>query len=541
MRKILLSTTHSAIAVSLLAAPASAISLTPIGSFSTGIFDEGAAEISAYDPVTQRLFVTNGFSSQVDVLSLSNPSNPSLLFNIDTGGDLNSVSFNNGILAVAVAADIPQNNGNVLFFNADGTLLNSLPVGAFPDAVTFTPDGSKVLVANEGLPSEDYSSDPLGSVSIIDISGGIGNASVTTAGFSQFNDLNLDSSVRIFGPGASVAQDLEPEFIAVSEDSSQAWVTLQENNALGILDLDAGNFTDVVGLGFKDHSDPENGLDASNEDGEINITTYPNLFGIYQPDAIASYTVEGKTFLVTANEGDARDFDGFSEEARVADLLLDPDAFPNAEELQADSALGRLIVSDTMGDIDGDGDFDQLFTFGGRSFSIFDEDGNLIFDSGRAFETITANLLPLEFNSDNDENDSFDSRSDDKGPEPEGITIGKIGNRIIAFIGLERIGGVISYDITDPENPVFVDYINNRDFQGDVEAGTAGDLGPEGLLFISATDSPNGNPLLVVTNEVSGSTTVYSVEDRVSVPEPSSLFGLLVFSCLSWLGLKRKG
>ena len=541
MQKILLSTTYSAIAVSLLSVPVSAISLTPIGSFSTGIFDEGAAEIPAYDPVTQRLFVTNGFNSQVDVLSLSNPSNPSLLFNIDTGGDLNSVSFNNGILAVAVGADIPQNNGNVLFFNADGALLNSLQVGASPDTVTFTPDGSKVLVANEGLPSEDYTNDPLGSVSIIDISSGVNNASVTTAGFSQFNNLSLDPSVRIFGPGASVAQDLEPEFIAVSDDSSKAWVTLQENNALGILDLHTGNFTDVVGLGFKDHSAPENGLDASNEDGEINITTYPNLFGIYQPDAIATYTVDGETFLVTANEGDARDFDGFSEEARVADLLLDPDAFPNAEELQAESALGRLIVTDTMGDIDGDGDFDQLFTFGGRSFSIFDEDGNLIFDSGRAFETITANLLPLEFNSDNDENDSFDSRSDDKGPEPEGITIGRIGDQIIAFIGLERIGGVISYDITDPENPVFVDYINNRDFQGDVEAGTAGDLGPEGLLFISATDSPNGNPLLVVTNEVSGSTTIYSVEDRASVPEPGSLLGLLLFSGLGWLGLKRKG
>jgi Ca2+-binding RTX toxin-like protein len=230
---------------------------------------------------------------------------------------------------------------------------------------------------------------------------------------------------------------------------------------------------------------------------------------MYQPDAIATFAVNGETYIVTANEGDARDYDTFSEEVRVADLTLDPDAFPNADELQAEAALGRLTVTNTLGDPDGDGDFDQLFSFGARSFSIWDSAGNLVFDSGDDFERITAELLPDNFNSDNDENDSFDSRSDAKGPEPEGVVTGVVDGRTYAFIGLERIGGIMVYDVTDPVSPSFVQYINTRDFEGNAEAGTAGDLGPEGLVFIAAEDSPTGRPLLAVANEVSGSTTLY--------------------------------
>ena len=89
-----------------------------------------------------------------------------------------------------------------------------------------------------------------------------------------------------------------------------------------------------------------------------------------------------------------------------------------------------------------------------------------------------------------------------------------------AFIGLERIGGVAVYDISNPLAPVFVDYVNNRDLtqpvslevEGeDVSNPAAGDLGPEGLLFIKAEDSPNGKPLLVTGNEISGSTTVLEI------------------------------
>lgn len=560
LEKIITLTVQSSLAVAMMAAPSTAFSIKPLGSYSTGVFNDGAAKITAYDPITQTLFSTNGSTNQIDAISISDPTNPSLLFNIDLagfGGDVNSVAYSNGIFAVAVENEIITDPGQVLFFNPFGDLINQLTVGALPDMLTFTPDGSKLLVANEGEPNSDYTIDPEGSVSIIDLSKGIKNLiddDVVFAGFQAFNDkvdqLRKDG-VLIFGPGATVAQDLEPEAIAISEDGKTAYVTLQENNALGILDLTTGEFTDVVALGFKDHSLPGNGLDTSDRDGKINIQNYP-IFGMYRPDEIAAYTVGGKTYLVTANEGDARDYDGYSEEERLKDLTLDPTAFPNAAELQADNALGRLRVTNVLGDTDGDGDYDQIYAFGGRSFSIRDEKGNLIFDSGDDFEKITAKLFPEFFNSNNEQN-NFDNRSDDKGPEPEGVTIGMVGDRTYAFIGLERVGGFMTYDITNPLDAKFINYTNNRDFSvafdenedGDPaptaeQLAAVGDLGPEGLTFISAKDSPTGKALLVLANEVSGSTTIYSIDEPESVPEPGTVFGMLVFGVAGKLLLKRK-
>ncbi|MEO0538510.1 MAG: choice-of-anchor I family protein [Cyanobacteria bacterium P01_A01_bin.123] len=539
-----------------IATPAAAFSLTPIGVFGDPIFDEGAAEISAYDAESQQLFITNANANTVDIVSISDPTNPFLVNTIELdpfGGGVNSVAFSNGTLAVAVEADVAQDPGQVVLFESTGDKLKQFTVGALPDMVTFTPDGTKILVANEGEPSDDYTVDPEGSVSIINLL----DDSVTTAGFTQFNNANLDDSIRIFGPNASVAQDLEPEYITVSADGTTAYVALQENNALGILDIENGVFTDLVGLDFKDHGEDGNGLDASDDDDAINITTYDNLFGMPQPDAIASFEVDGETYLITANEGDAREYafedangddvTAFAEEERVEDLDLDPDAFPNADELQTDENLGRFIVTTTEGDIDGDGDYDELYAFGTRSISIWDAQGNLVWDSGDALEKITAELLPEAFNSTNDENGSFDSRSDAKGPEPEGVTVGVVDGEIYAFVGLERIGGVVTYRITDPENPVFVDYINPRNFDVEFDEDNledfplAGDLGPEGLLFIDGIGSPNGSPLLVVTNEVSGTTRIYQVEgDSASVPEPGMAAGLVAIAALGVRQLKLR-
>ncbi|MFE4104884.1 choice-of-anchor I family protein [Almyronema epifaneia] len=535
----------SSLTLGALALPATAdVQLTPVGGYLTNVFNEGAAEISAYDPVTQRLFVTNANANTIDIINIGDPTQPTLVSSISLnlfGGGVNSVAFKNGVLAAAVEADVAQDAGQVVFFDADGVVQGAVAVGALPDMLTFTPDGSKILVANEGEPSSDYSNDPVGSVSIIDISAGIGGATVSEAGFTQFNGTSFTqaSGVRIFGPGATVAQDLEPEYIAISADSTKAYVSLQENNALGILNLTTGEFEQIVGLGFKDYSQPGNELDSSDRDDAINIVNRP-VFGLYQPDAIATFEVAGQTYIISANEGDARDYDAFAEEERIKDLVLDPNAFPNAAELQADEALGRLAVTSTLGDADGDGLYEALYAFGGRSFSIWDAAGNLVFDSGSQFEQIVAQAFPEFFNSDNDEN-TFDTRSDAKGPEPEGVTIGEIEGQIYAFIGLERIGGVMVYNITNPTAPTFVQYVNNRDFNGNPEAGTAGDLGPEGLLFISAADSPTGIPLLAVTNEISGSTRLYSITDKpASVPEPIATTGIALAGLVGLLGLKRR-
>ncbi|OYD92130.1 hypothetical protein CDG76_25415 [Nostoc sp. 'Peltigera membranacea cyanobiont' 210A] len=380
--------------------------------------------------------------------------------------------------------------------------------------LTFTPDGTKVLVANEGEPNsygQPNSVDPEGSVSIINIAGGVANATVAQASFTSFNNQIATlkaAGVRITGPGSTVAQDLEPEYIAVSPDGQTARITLQENNAIAILDIASATITNILPLGTKNYNLPGNGLDASDRDGKINIQNWP-VFGLYQPDAIASFTANGQTYYITANEGDSRDYTGFSEEIRVGanGYVLDPTVFPNAAALKQNTNLGRLTVTNATGDTDGDGDFDRIEAFGGRSFSIWNASGNQIFDSGDQFEQITATKVPTLFNSDGAA-DTFDTRSDNKGPEPEGVAIGVINNRTYAFIGLERTGDVIVYEVTNPNKPSFVQYIN-----------TPEDTAIEGLTFVSAADSPTGKPLLVTTAEVSKTVAVFEVTPSVRISD----------------------
>ena len=928
------------------------IELNQIGRYDSGIFDEGAAEITAYDSESQSLFVINAADKTIDVLDISDPTNPTFNFAIsieDFGDGINSITIRDGVVAAAIESDPAQDPGKVVFFDTEGNVLNQVTVGALPDMVTFTPDGTKVLVANEGEPNEeDAENNPEGSISIIDLADGVENATVTTADFTAFNGQEEElrgRGVRIF-PGETFANDVEPEYITVSPDSSQAFVSLQENNAIAVVDLETGEISDIQPLGLKDYSrglpqltnytwdlseevlgttpagqeillggmsglfyegetedgklqfiatpdrgpngeptdvdgdgieerpfplpdyqaqlirftldresgeftiaeeiplfredghtpitglpnlqagepgtaytdeepvdlfgnpldndpfgadmesivvapdgtfwlsdeyrpaiyhfdahgvlidrcldarslapsddagshrfipqgtaesvghpegafgtetlpgvyaqrranrgfegmalntdnrklyafiqspidnpdvsnaeaeaadessdfnsrnsqvlrilevdpatgeatgeyvyflegspgvdkigdavysgdgkfqvierdsgtdadaekfifevdltgatnilgtelstatgedtalesmtpddlaemgiqpvtktqvlnlpsigytagdkpeglallpdgslavindndfglldeeiagdgsvpfnpDPTqtvlgiidfeqpNGLDASDTDG-INIRNQP-VFGLYQPDSIAAYEVDGATYYVTANEGDAR-----SEDERVEDLELDSTAFPNAEELQTDEEIGRLEVSTIDGDIDGDGDFDRLVSYGGRSFSIRDSNGNIVFDSGDQLAQITAEQVPEIFNSEGTV-DSFDSRSDAKGVEPEGVVVGEIDGQTYAFIGLERVGGVAVYDVTNPAEAEFIQYVNPID----EEMGDALDLAPEGLEFIPAEDSPNGKPLLAVSNEVSGTVSVYQID-----------------------------
>lgn len=503
------------------------ISLSPIGRFTNGPpFALSASEIVVHDPATQRLLVVNGRDKRVDVLDIHNPAAPVKTAMVDMssfGAVVNSVAVHGGLIAVAVEANVKTDPGKVVLLNSQLNVVNAIQTGALPDMVKFSPDGRWLLVANEGeantynnfgSETNGPSVDPEGSITIIDLSTGPATASVRTATFTAFNHIPIDPRIRIYGPNATVAQDIEPEYIAISEDSTTAWVTLQENNALAIVDIAAGVVVDLVSLGFKDHSQAGSGLDTSDQDGAINIRPWP-IRGLYLPDSIDAYQVSGQTYLVTANEGDTREWPGFREDVRASTLKLDPTAFPDADVLKQTNNIGRLAVSSVDGDTDGDGDVDAIYSYGSRSFSIWSAAGELVFDSGDELEQITAALFPTRFNASHS-NNSFDNRSPSKGPEPEGLVIGKAFGRTLAFIGFERMGGIAVYDISDPQAPRLEDYVNTRSFAGSFNFATSGDLGPEGVTFISADDSPNGKPLVVVAHEISGSTVIFQVDKRAT-------------------------
>jgi len=452
---------------------------------------EECAEISAYDSTTNRVFITNAKGNALRILQINSDNIFEEFANIDLsiyGGGPNSVAISNGLVAVAIEANNKQNLGSVEIFDTDGNHLRTIVAGALPDMVTFTPDGQFILVANEGEPNDAYTNDPEGSITVINTSSWLAQ----TANFHAFADKKL-KDVRIFGPGASVPQDLEPEFITVSEDSTTAWISLQENNAIAKLDIASATITDITGLGFKHHTQAKNAFDASDKDGGINLQRWPTL-GMYMPDAIASYQRGNATFLLTANEGDSRDYEGYSEETRVEDLILDAKRYPDAETLQEKSNLGRLKTTTANGDIDGDGDVDQIYSFGGRSFSVWNANGQLVFDSGSQFEEFLAQYQ-------NNGTDVWvENRSDDKGPEPESITVGQLAGEDYVFIGLERASGIFIYKLSSPYRPQPAGYIDLKPF---------GDQGPEGLKFIAKDDNTGW---LLISNEVSSTTSLYEIK-----------------------------
>lgn len=493
----------------------------------------GGAEVVAVSG--NRMFVLNGVG--FDIVDITDPAAPTKITTVDLSLDFpgsasaTSVAARGKKVAVALPSSDKTAPGTVVVLSTQGRVLGSAVVGSLPDMVTFDDEGERVLVANEGEPGAYQAdpsfvdTDPEGSVSVIDVEKlleGKRNA-VRTIGFADFNvggprAAELSADVRIFGPGASVAEDLEPEYITVEDD--RAFVTLQENNAIAELDLKRNRVVAIRALALKDHSLAGNGLDASDRDPRnprptINIQNWP-ASGMPLPDGIASYTVGRSTFLVTANEGDARqDWPGYQEEIRVGSSLykLDETVFPNAAALKTDPQLGRLTVTNAPGraggDLDGDGDIDRIQAFGARSASVWTADGQLVWDSGDMFERVTADAYPNSFNSTNDANE-FDTRSDNKGPEPEGVAVGKVGKRTLAFVVLERIGGFMVLDVTDPASPTFVQYANSRDFTLDPKT-SATDSGPEVVRFVPASKSPNGKALVLVANEVSGTVSIWQL------------------------------
>ncbi len=538
--------------------------LTFVGSsIADAPFDTSAAEIVNYDACTDKLYVVNAQAKRVDVLSLNESSAPSQTDFIDLTdagtsagieiGAANSVAVFNGLVAVTIENNNKQEDGLIALYRSDDlSLITTFKTGALPDMVGFSKDGRYIATANEGEPNSDYSIDPEGSVTLVDLSKGINNADVTQIGFGEFGGVRSDKlpkAVRISGPNASIAQDLEPEYLTFA-DNGKIYVALQENNAMAIIDPQSQSVEKIVALGEKSWSNSK--LDASNKDKIIgNLKSYPQLVGLYMPDTLDSYSVNGKTYIVSANEGDGREY-GFKTtqaECDQAGFTWDEDDYqgtpdytnvkgtclshidevrgkklkvttdhPLAEALKDNKQLARLKVIKPNHTLNAE---ENVRAFGARSFSIWNENGELVFDSGDDFATVALLNEGKYFNSTNDSNSSGDDRSDDKGIEPEAIEVAKINGRYYAFIGLERQGGIMVYDITEPKQAHFLHYVNHRDYTqpvctlvedgecaNDTYNPKAGDLAPESINYFAR----NGQHFIAVGNEVSGTTSVFRIE-----------------------------
>ena len=532
--------------------PSGTVTLTALGTYDGGGL--ARAEIAAFDAASARMFISNDDENQVDIVDISDPTAPTLVSSVDMsayGDGVNGVAAHDGLVVAALERDpvfhgetgvATAVTGSAIFFDTDGTVVAEVGVGVLPDMVTFSPDGTKVVVAGEAEPicatdalgggeesDPDLATDPPGTIAVIGVNDGVPFGAADILDFSGFDTDTLKAAgVRIFWPGSDASTDLEPEYVVASDDSSTAFVTLQEANAVAVVDLATPAISAVVPLGTKDFSSLL--MDASNRDDEINLQNW-DVEGIYMPDAIDTYTVGGATYLVTANEGDSRDYDCYSEEARMKDLFdADEVGYTSAltDELTAatgdNEQLGRLNSTTAMPTTD---PVDQLYMWGARSFTIWNTSGEVVYDPGSEFEEYIAANYPDYFNANADDEagsavdmvasmaDGVDARSDDKGSEPEAVAVGKIGERYYAFVGLERQGGIMVYDVTDPTDGQFEDYVNlaldEHAAGGDFTGPGTTDVSPEGVVFVSVADSPTGKPLVIVANELSGTTTIYEV------------------------------
>ena len=536
-----------------------ALDLTQIARYSAGQYnvDGGVMEIVAYNQATEWAYAINGQSgklaaiplagltagahveeltgTEIDVKALVEAEDSTFQY-----GDMTSVAISpdSTTLAAALQAQGSNDAGRVALFTCeeDGSLtLEALvETGAQPDMVTFAGDGV-VLTADEGEPREGYGeniADPKGSVTVVDVE----SQESTVVDFTAFDSQRdqLAEAGIVLKKGSTPSVDLEPEYIAVS--GGKAYVTLQENNAIAVLDIDSQTFDGVYSAGFEDHS--TTAIDLDKKDDAYDPQTYESLLGIRMPDGIAAFTVEGATYLVTANEGDAREWGDedqgtfyLSEDER--DFSEEGVTSPTGAITAENSGLEGKVVFFKTEDFDGL-DPEKDYVFGGRSFTVFQATENgleEVFTSGDDFEALTAQYVPEYFNASND-NAVLDDRSGKKGPEAESVTVGTVDGKTYAFVALERTGGVMVYDVTDPEAITFVNYVNTRDFGTIVEGSeeyedgeldkwvTGGDVAPEGLLFLDAASSPNGEPLLLAACEVSGTVSVYQLgsEDLTVLP-----------------------
>jgi len=520
-----------------------------VGRYTTGA-GLGGAEISAVDSASKRLFITNGAKNTIDIVDISNVKKPKLIkaVSLTSNGvtSIQSVAAKNGVVLVAAVMASKTAPGRIFVMDVNGKLrpglANGIEVGALPDSVTISPNGKFALVANEGEPTNycltngalPETTDPLGSVSIINLSSKTPTA--TTIDFKSYSERQnaiTYAGGRIFGPNASVAQDLEPEYAAFSADSKFGFVTLQENNSIATVDVETGAIINIVGLGVKNHNLFNAGLDSSDRDNKIDIVAR-NIQGMYLPDAIGTVDAGGNTYMVTANEGDAREYACLlggtdpskveAEDSRLADVA---DTTVDST-FKGSGIAGRMKVTQfSPANISGEvirstTKVKDAYSFGTRSFTVWKSNLNngvfpadLVFDSGDAIERIIAQERPRFFNADWNTRSGFinaaESRSTSKGPEPEGLAIGKAYGRTWMVLALERDNGLMLYDMTNPVKPMFRQYINTSIPGGDILVGSAGDVSPEGVLFLEAAQSPTGKPMVVVSYELSGTVAFFEV------------------------------
>ncbi|MGM9979653.1 MAG: choice-of-anchor I family protein [Clostridium sp.] len=493
--------------------------------------DGGVMEIVDYNTQTGWAYAINGQSGNLTAIAIKDIENKDKVDLLDGNdidikslvqvdgfvyGDMTSVavSHDGKTLAVAIQAEEYDKNGRVALFDCenDGTLTfkQSLEVGVQPDMLTYTNDDKKILTANEGEPRKGYEDDavdPKGSVSIINVQ----SQEVETVDFTSFDNKReeLVNNGIILKKDTAPSVDLEPEYIAVSDKN--AYISLQEANAIAVLDLNTNKIKDIYSAGYEDYS--KVAIDIDKKDEKYDAKTYESLRGIRMPDGISVYTVDGVDYLLTANEGDSREWGNYlnEDERNFGKGKTSPTGKITAEN---SGLTGKVVFFDTN-DYDGlDSENDYLF--GGRSFTIYkigDNSLTEIFTSKNDFESKTSEYIPDYFNCSNDDK-TIDDRSGKKGPEAETVITGQIEDKTYAFVGLERIGGIMVYDITEPDKATFVNYINSRDFSSDI----AGDDSPEGLHFISGEDSLTGQAQLVAAYEVSGTVGVYDITLEKKTP-----------------------
>ena len=519
------------------------VKITEISSITSGD-GEGSAEIGTFHAASKRIFATNGVKNTIDIFDISDVANPKKVGSVSLspyGNDVTSVAAGRDVVVAVVnvadkfsATGVPTTtNGKIVVFDTNGKVLSSPDVlGVLPDSVSFAPDGTTALVAIEGQPvcakddpataakeDTDYSkaSDPVGGVTVVDLSNPAAPV-LRFAGFDQFTVAAMKAKGIAVSPVVNtVSKDFEPEFVS-AVDNTYAFVTIQEANAIGKLNIRTATFENVT-RAFESKLESV-ARDTSDRDAGAGPRNYKRVVGASQPDAIAAFKSGAGQYYVTANEGDAREYTCLNDDLRASALKVDPRRFPDWKAWSANAALGRAKVNPTNGDLDGDGDIDNIHLRGTNSMTIY-RSGSVFWDSGELLDQIqtqafgVANINGSHSLSSDKSTMNYvgQDRSDDKGSEPEGVAVGMVGDRRIAVLGLERMTALVVFDITEPRKPIFQEWIQMLP----TKATPAKDVkhwSPEGIVFVPAENSPSGKALIITSYELSGSLSIHQIEPR---------------------------